>query len=285
MGRKKKLTDGCIIEIYNNRHYFTVTGNVFRSPKSIEQRTTQLKELYERYFSEPKPEAPNVPEKQKPTETPKKRETISSNASEYFSSDDLSDSELLDRMFDSANGHSIRRLFSGDCSSYSSHSEADLALMSHLAYWTNGDPDRMDRLFRQSGLMRSKWDKRHGNQTYGEMTISKALSTFSPYVSSFTPRTHSDNRGSSNSIQESSRNVNTSSQSQNSADTVTNMPADEDNQNNVPIFFRNVNFYIRGYVHDWKFTDDLSSFRTFADRKTGFSNIDAKVSFIRDYTY
>ena len=280
LGRKKKLTDSCIIEIYNNRHYFTVTGNVFRNPKCVEERTTQLQELYERYFSEPKPETPNVPKKQKSAETPKKKETISStDKREYFSSEDLSDSELLDRMFDSSNGHSIQRLFYGDITSYSSHSEADLAFMSHLAYWTNGDSNRMDRLFRQSGLMRSKWDKRHGNQTYGKMTISKALSSFSPYISSFTPRTHSDNRDSSNSIQESSRNVNTSSQSQNSECTVTNMPANEDNQNNDPIFFRNVNFYIRGYVHDWKFTDDLSRFRTFADRKTGFSNIDTKVSF------
>lgn len=284
LGRKKKLSNGCIIEIYNNRHYFTVTGNVFRTPKSVEQRTPQLKELYERYFSEPKTATPSVQEKQKPEEIPKKREVLSSTANEYFSSEDLSDSELLDRMFDSANGHSIQRLFSGDITSYSSHSEADLALMSHLAYWTNGDPDRMDRLFRQSGLMRSKWNKRHGSQTYGEMTISKALSSFSPYVSSFIPRTHSDNRDSSNSIQASTSNVqeNTPSQSQNSDDTTIttiNTPADEDAQNNVPIFFRNVNFYIRGYVHDWKFTDDLSRFRTFADRKTGFSNIDAKVSF------
>ncbi len=49
------------------------------------------------------------------------------NKREYFSSEDLSDSELLDRMFDSANGHSIQRLFNGDIASYSSHSEADLA--------------------------------------------------------------------------------------------------------------------------------------------------------------
>ena len=270
IGRKKKLPNNCIIEIYNNRHYFTVTGNVFSSPRYIEERTSQLQELFEEYFSEPKKEVPNLPVKQK--ETPHKRENVSSSANEYFSSDDLSDSELLDKMFGSANGHSIQRLFSGDFSSYSSHSEADLAFMSHLAYWTNGDPDRMDRLFRQSGLMRSKWDKRHGSQTYGEMTISKALSSFSPYISTFVPKTYSNSQNNSATIQENSNNIqeNTPPQSQNSEDTIINTPADKDNQKNVPIFFRNVNFYIRGYVHDWKFTDDLSRFRTFADRKTGF---------------
>ncbi len=223
LGRKKKLTNGCIIEIYNNRHYFTVTGNIFRNPKSIEERTPQLQVLYERYFSEPKPEAPNVSEKQKSAETPKKKETIpSTDKKEYFSSDDLSDSELLDRMFYSANGYRIERLFRGNIDSYSSQSEADLALMSHLAYWTNGDSNRMDRLFRQSGLMRRKWDEKHGSQTYGEITISKALKTFSPYISSFVPRTFSNNQENSASIQENSSNIqeNTPSQSQNTKDII-----------------------------------------------------------------
>lgn len=39
-------------------------------------------------------------------------------------------------------------------------SRADAALMSHLAYWTGRDQPRMDRLFRRSGLMREKYDKR-----------------------------------------------------------------------------------------------------------------------------
>jgi hypothetical protein len=39
------------------------------------------------------------------------------------------------------------------------HSAADMALMAHLAFWTGKDCARMDRLFRQSGLMREKWDR------------------------------------------------------------------------------------------------------------------------------
>ena len=35
----------------------------------------------------------------------------------------------------------------------------------------------MDGLFRMSGLMRDKWDERHGEHTYGERTITKAIST------------------------------------------------------------------------------------------------------------
>jgi len=38
-----------------------------------------------------------------------------------------------------------------------------------------GDPARIDRVFRSSGLMREKWDTRRGDSTYGSQTIAKAL--------------------------------------------------------------------------------------------------------------
>ena len=34
----------------------------------------------------------------------------------------------------------------------------------------------MDGIFRSSGLMRDKWDKRHGKDTYGNITLDKAIS-------------------------------------------------------------------------------------------------------------
>ena len=40
------------------------------------------------------------------------------------------------------------------------HSNADAALMQHLAFWTGKDCERMDRLFRRSALMRDKYEKR-----------------------------------------------------------------------------------------------------------------------------
>ena len=91
-------------------------------------------------------------------------------------------------MFSSKNGYDIHTLFSGNTSGYASHSEAALALVSHLAYWTNGDTSRIDSLFRQSGLMRDKWNEKHGAQTYGTMTIAKVLENFSPHASTFTPK-------------------------------------------------------------------------------------------------
>ena len=52
-------------------------------------------------------------------------------------------------------------------------STADAALMAHLAFWTHRDPLQMDRLFRQSGLMRPKYEER---EDYRSSTISGAIS-------------------------------------------------------------------------------------------------------------
>jgi hypothetical protein len=48
----------------------------------------------------------------------------------------------------------------------------DQALMNHLAFYTGKNTARMDRLFRRSGLMREKWEKR---ADYRGWTISKAV--------------------------------------------------------------------------------------------------------------
>lgn len=40
------------------------------------------------------------------------------------------------------------------------HSSADMSLMNQLAFWTGKNMARMDRLFRRSGLMREKYEKR-----------------------------------------------------------------------------------------------------------------------------
>ena len=53
------------------------------------------------------------------------------------------------------------------------HSAADLALMNHLAYWTDNDPVAMERLFGMSALgQREKWLKRFD---YRRRTIERAL--------------------------------------------------------------------------------------------------------------
>lgn len=61
---------------------------------------------------------------------------------------------------------------------FKSQSEADLALCNMLVADFNGDAQRVDAAFRQSGLYRAKWDAKHGAQTYGQRTIEVVLTNW-----------------------------------------------------------------------------------------------------------
>lgn len=88
----------------------------------------------------------------------------------------MSDHALIEKAISSANGDKFRMLWNGNTSDYNGDdSAADMALCCMLAFWTQRDPARMDRLFRESGLMRDKWDQKRGERTYGEITIEAAL--------------------------------------------------------------------------------------------------------------
>jgi hypothetical protein len=87
----------------------------------------------------------------------------------------LNDEDVMRRALAAGNGAKFARLWAGDTSDYDGDdSRADLALCSIFAFWTQ-DPNQIDRLIRRSGLMRSKWDERRGEGTYGSQTIAKAL--------------------------------------------------------------------------------------------------------------
>lgn len=91
-----------------------------------------------------------------------------------------------------ANGHQFMQLWEGNYQAYfagrnvtdKSHSEADAALCRMLAYWSNYDHALVDQLFRQSGLMRPKWDEQRGAKTYGEKTLALVCKT--PQISPVT---------------------------------------------------------------------------------------------------
>ncbi len=93
---------------------------------------------------------------------------------EDFSS--LSNADLWERMFNSKSGGSIKDLFQGHLIN-GDHSSTDIALCNHLAFWTDKDASKMDSMFRESSLLREKWDKQHSSdgRTYGQMTIDTAI--------------------------------------------------------------------------------------------------------------
>ncbi len=69
--------------------------------------------------------------------------------------------------------------------------EADAALARHLAFWTGCDCDRIERLMRQSGLLREKWDI-HGS--YMQLTVLFAVGKTTNVYDRVAPETNEAER-------------------------------------------------------------------------------------------
>ena len=149
-------------EMYQKGRFFTLTGKLFENqfrkiPKTAETETA-IKLMYDKYV--------NVKKDLLREPTP-----VSDKPLTY------SDEEILAKCRKSVNADRFERLWGGDWSQYAGRGEqssADAALVGMLAYYTD-DNYQIDRLFRQSGLMRDKWDEYRGDMTYGQMTINSIL--------------------------------------------------------------------------------------------------------------
>ncbi len=153
-GRKKGN-----IECYQDGRYLTVTGHHIKgTPTTIEDRQSEISSFHTEIFKSKK--------------SFHNDRTNAQNTS-------LDDRELLQMAFRSKNGAEIDRLYKGDWSSYPSQSEADQALCNYLAFWFDRDPERINNVFKSSGLYRDKWDKKHygDGRTYGQVTIEKAIAS------------------------------------------------------------------------------------------------------------
>ena len=148
------------VEIYSNARYFTMTGNRFRSCADIiADDNSAIEYIQQTFISPPQQSQP------KPTAKSKTNTTVP-----------IPDEQLINKGKNSADGDSFTALWNGNwqSGSYKSQSEADFALCRKLAFWTAKDESQIDSLFRQSGLMRPKWDEIHGNAPYGATTIRNA---------------------------------------------------------------------------------------------------------------
>jgi len=151
--RSRQTPWGGGIEVYDRRRYFTMTANCLPgSPKEVFERQSQLDGLIDELLPEPE-----LPERALAVHVPV----------------NLSDDALLDKAHRAKNGGKFTALFDrGDVSTHGrDDSAADLALCTHLAFWTGGDPERIDRLFRRSALMREKWYR----DDYRDRTIEVAI--------------------------------------------------------------------------------------------------------------
>lgn len=87
-----------------------------------------------------------------------------------------SDDKVISNIRRSARAEEFHALFDeGSIDNFLSQSEAELALCSILAFFTEHDAEQIDELFRSSALYRDKWDEMHGDKTYGQMTIDYAM--------------------------------------------------------------------------------------------------------------
>ena len=154
------------IEAYDKKRYFTVTG---RGKGSIGDGQLVIDWLYEKYL---KPHA-----KEKHTQEGKRQHSSVLN---------LPAGEIVKKIRQSKQAHKFETLNKGNTAEYGSQSEADLALCSMIAFWSQ-DETVIDAIFRKSALMRDKWDEKHRSDgaTYGQMTIETAITN---RTQTYTPR-------------------------------------------------------------------------------------------------
>ncbi len=153
-------------EVYSDRRFIAITGAIV-----AEQRTVQPRQaILDAWTAQTFPQA-----QEQPQDSPKQK------GADLL----LDDGALLDAIYESKQAGKFAQLMAGNTSGYSNpktgkadHSAADAALCAILAFWTNHDAQRIDRLFRQSGLMRAKWDRTADGatgRTYGQLTIDNAI--------------------------------------------------------------------------------------------------------------
>ena len=146
------------VEMYDSVRFFTVTEHLVDGmPSEIAADADTIAWIYETYLA-------------------KKKKTIKRKSSSTPAP--LDDDAVLEKANTASDGDTFSNLWSGNWQDYyESQSEADMALCMKLAFWTGKNREQMDRLFRQSGLIRPKWDEKHhaSGATYGEETLDKAI--------------------------------------------------------------------------------------------------------------
>lgn len=149
--------DEAEVEMYDSGRFFTVSfDHLEGTPKNPLHRANEFMDLHQDYLARDDSQI---------------TQNTTTEASE--SELDLSDQELIEKAKSAKNGDDFERLWNGDLSQHNGdHSRADQALLNHLAFWTQNDPTRMERMFEKSGLVRDKWTDR---EDYRKRSIKKAI--------------------------------------------------------------------------------------------------------------
>ena len=147
------------VEMYSDKRFCALTGNVLFKGEPMEDQST-IDAIFQRY------------------KTPEKTTNRVISTNRALQNDDK---WIIEHASDRGR---FKDLYSGNWTSagYGSQSEADLSLCLILAFWTNCDPDQIDRIFRSSGLYRPKWDRQDYRETTIQTAISQCDETLSEYI-------------------------------------------------------------------------------------------------------
>lgn len=145
------------LEVYlpgTTNRFVTVTGDMYRSGV-VERNDDALKTMLDTFMK-------------------RKSQTTASTVEPCSY---LTDEQVIQHAVASESGDKFKALYNGQWQDiYDSQSDADMALVSILAFWCGNVEEQIDRIFRTSGLMRDKWERHTGDSTYGQITIRNAVS-------------------------------------------------------------------------------------------------------------
>lgn len=149
------------IEIYFTGRYFTMSGRSIKG-NNIADLTEKIETLRIQN-NQPTPNKTQKPRNNSTTSNDKSKEPIN-----------LTDNELLEKMFNWKNGKLLKAIYEGENPiSNGNISSNDFYLVKSLNFANNNDIIQTDRIFRNSNRMRPKWDERHYStgETYGQRLL------------------------------------------------------------------------------------------------------------------
>lgn len=143
-------------EVYTSGRYFTVTQEIYGKSKQIRTITTKEALSLLSIIGYPwNSQANNI--------------NLPVSTKEF-----LTDDQVLEKMFNAKNGEKLKILYHGDITAYKGDdSNADLSLVSTLAFWTQKNPSQMERIWLSSPLGQRK--KTQSRKDYRDRTIKKAI--------------------------------------------------------------------------------------------------------------
>lgn len=258
---KVVVQENQMLEMYTQRHYITVTGEVYGEARELSERSEEFDEIYKEYFVE------KTVSEEKPS--------VSYTAPSELDIDSLvsqmPDYDLLDKARNAENGSKFIRLFdNGDSLDYGNDdSSADLGLAMMLAFWTRKDFNRMNSLMMSSMLLRKpdkrtgrsrleKWNKVHYSDgtTYGTHTLNAAIMQCDNVYNPVTKTEFVSELGQKRDLKYTLSIISLKSY----------MQKKEDNDA-YAIASPSLSLY-----------SDLVKFRKYINRKTGYNNVDSKIS-------